>query len=147
MESEHDEGHDNFEVYEYHGLCIRYLICSGCCGVVYMISSQFVQATSRRLANLAFITLTAALCTLSLGSVTVIDFIYHPRGLHLPLLSALSENQLVVFLVANLATGAVNFSIQTLRSSDSEARVILLLYMTFLCTFSLVFSHIFRSQS
>ncbi|KAF9427861.1 Glucosaminyl phosphatidylinositol (GlcN-PI) nositol acylation protein [Podila epigama] len=46
-----------------------------------------------------------------------------------PLLEAVNRNGLAVFLVANVLTGLVNMSIQTLYTSDAKALIILTAYM------------------
>lgn len=45
------------------------------------------------------------------------------------LYSAINRNQLAVFLLANVLTGLVNMSINTIRTSDPIALVIIILYM------------------
>lgn len=49
------------------------------------------------------------------------------------LLSACSHNMLVLFLLSNLMTGAVNLSINPMSIPDGYARVIVSIYMVLLC--------------
>ena len=51
----------------------------------------------------------------------------------LPLLEALNRHPLSVFLLANLLTGAVNLSIDTMDVSDGGAAVLLAAYMVVVC--------------
>jgi len=46
-----------------------------------------------------------------------------------PLLEAVNRNGLAVFLVANVFTGLVNLTIQTLYTPDTQALAILIAYM------------------
>lgn len=47
---------------------------------------------------------------------------------HAPLLNALSRQQLAVFLVANLLTGAVNMAVNTLAVGNTTACVVVGVY-------------------
>ncbi|KAG6810913.1 hypothetical protein H0H92_009843 [Tricholoma furcatifolium] len=56
-----------------------------------------------------------------------------------PLLDAINKNALVLFLVANVATGLVNLSIKTMYTSDLWAMVILSVYTFILSWFGWIF--------
>ena len=53
-----------------------------------------------------------------------------PAPLHAvpPLLDAINRNGLVVFLIANLLTGLINVSTETMYASDAQAMAVLLSY-------------------
>ncbi|KAI9459321.1 GWT1-domain-containing protein [Russula earlei] len=53
-----------------------------------------------------------------------------------PLLEAINRNSLAVFLLANVATGVVNLSMQTMYASDRRAMCVLSAYALFLCAFA-----------
>lgn len=97
------------------------------CWLATLLLSAFVQAPSRRMANAAyvFVTLATNLQTLLLcafvSSIT-------PR-VPLPLMDAINDNQLVVFLAANLLTGAVNLSMRAREQTNRVALVVLSGYM------------------
>ena len=57
-------------------------------------------------------------------------FFETPAPLHAvpPLLEAINRNGLVVFLVANLLTGLVNVSMETMYASNVQAMAVLLCY-------------------
>ncbi|KAJ4491171.1 GWT1-domain-containing protein [Lentinula edodes] len=57
-----------------------------------------------------------------------------PTAIPHPLLDAVNKNGLVVFLVANIATGLVNLTIPTMYTSDLWAMVILCGYSYAICT-------------
>lgn len=52
---------------------------------------------------------------------------------------AINKNSLAVFLIANLLTGAVNLSLDTLQISNTFANIILCGYMFVVCTVAIVF--------
>ncbi|KAG6911371.1 hypothetical protein DXG01_001042 [Tephrocybe rancida] len=56
-----------------------------------------------------------------------------------PLLEAINKNGLVLFLVANVATGLVNLTVQTMYTSDRWAMTILSGYTFALCWFAWIF--------
>ena len=47
--------------------------------------------------------------------------------------SAINDNQMVTFLLANALTGAVNFSMNTLQATPVTCLAVLCMYMTSLC--------------
>ncbi|KAF8128591.1 GWT1-domain-containing protein [Boletus edulis] len=56
-----------------------------------------------------------------------------------PLLEAINKNGLVIFLVANVATGLVNLSIQTMYTPNAKAMFILNAYSFGICLFAWIF--------
>ncbi|VDB96676.1 unnamed protein product [Peniophora sp. CBMAI 1063] len=55
------------------------------------------------------------------------------------LLDAINRNGLAFFLVANLATGAVNLSMETMYATDGTALAVLTMYSLGICAFAWVF--------
>ncbi|KAI9438149.1 GWT1-domain-containing protein [Lactarius indigo] len=53
-----------------------------------------------------------------------------------PLLEAINQNSLAVFLLANVATGAVNLSMRTMYASDGRAMGVLAAYAFGVCVFA-----------
>jgi len=53
-----------------------------------------------------------------------------------PLLEAINRNSLAVFLLANVATGVINLSMQTMYASDERAMCVLGVYALSLCAFA-----------
>eukprot|EP01017_Pseudomicrothorax_dubius_P043598 TRINITY_DN7288_c0_g2_i11.p1 TRINITY_DN7288_c0_g2~~TRINITY_DN7288_c0_g2_i11.p1 ORF type:complete len:100 (-),score=14.28 TRINITY_DN7288_c0_g2_i11:215-514(-) len=56
----------------------------------------------------------------------------------LDLLEAVNFNQLIVFLVANNLTGAINLTFKTIYMSDIESLIIITGYMFLLSAFALI---------
>ncbi|KAJ1539365.1 Glucosaminyl phosphatidylinositol (GlcN-PI) nositol acylation protein, partial [Cladochytrium tenue] len=57
------------------------------------------------------------------------------------LFQSISQNQLATFLVANLLTGAVNLTLDTLSASDTAATAVLLLYLAVVTGFAVACRH------
>ncbi|KAL1925212.1 uncharacterized protein VTP21DRAFT_95 [Calcarisporiella thermophila] len=89
---------------------------------------------SRRMANLSYVLCTAALNTTMILLFAQVERL-SPHALQKTprLLSALNANGLAVFLVANVMTGLVNFSIHTLRTPPLQAYWVLVGYLGAVC--------------
>lgn len=101
--------------------------------ILYGFFSAFLELqTSRRMANFMYV-----LCTLAFDITMIVSCLaaelFFPSLERSILLSAINWNQLLAFLVANLLTGIVNLSIQTLYVSDPIAFVILCTYTSIIC--------------
>ncbi|XP_027081207.1 uncharacterized protein At4g17910 isoform X1 [Coffea eugenioides] len=92
-----------------------------------------VERVSRRMCNLAYVTLVLALNLQVLAILTLSDYI--PGNRISILEEAFNRNLLASFLLANVLTGLVNLSIDTLFVSPATALAILLLYQFTLCAF------------
>ena len=96
-----------------------------------------VQPTSRRLCNVAYIATVVALsCTMlwcsHLCDSLVLALFSKPPPQR-TLFDGISKHQLPVFLAANVLTGAVNLSMDTLAASDGMALGVLVVYMALWC--------------
>ena len=126
------------------------LVASGICGVGWYLSAVLLQPTSRRLTNMSFVFMILCLAPLMLAALLVTDML----GRHFTLLQGdrlladqkrkggdvlqklpsttmelMSKHQLVVFMIANVLTGAINMSMQTLYIPDHFASMIICGYM------------------
>ncbi len=109
-------------------------------GAAFIVASvtlqgSSVQPISRRLCNAPYVVLCIgtgfaayALCAL-LSSVTPQSFVAQRQGTR-DMLSCVHENQLFVFLVANLCTGTVNKAMRTLFAPPLVAYGVLAVYVT-----------------
>ena len=92
---------------------------------------------SRRSTNLGFCLWTLVV---NIPLLTLLMLIYHRHGPRVPHLAHLvNRHGLVCFIVANLLTGIVNLSINTLQVGDGVAIGVLLAYMTAMGLFVIVF--------
>ncbi|KAI9462017.1 GWT1-domain-containing protein [Lactarius psammicola] len=98
---------------------------------------------SRRLVNLPYVLWVAAYNTTFLLGYLLLDLAFFPTPLAKstpmpapPLLEAVNRNALAVFLLANVATGAVNLSMRTMYTSDGWAMVVLAAYAFGVCVFA-----------
>ena len=101
--------------------------------LLYLVSSQYVQVVSRRLMNISFVSLIFFYCCTTLYTLYLVDVKIPPEGIfRLHFYSLLGDNQLIVFLMANVMTGIVNMTIQTIYINDRDAIMILVSYMAVL---------------
>ena len=101
--------------------------------LMFVITSQYVQVVSRRLMNLSFVSLLFFYCCTCLYTLHLVDIKIPPEGtFRLHFYSLLGDNQLVVFLLANLMTGLVNMTMQTIYMNNRDAIMILIVYMLLL---------------
>jgi phosphatidylinositol glycan class W len=96
----------------------------------FAVADGAVQATSRRMANLGYVLFVAAYDLTMLCGLYVCDVLDSEPSL---LLDAINRNQLVVFLLGNLLTGAVNLGIRTMAVAPLPAFALLIAYMAALC--------------
>ncbi|KAI7729035.1 hypothetical protein M8C21_010114 [Ambrosia artemisiifolia] len=96
-----------------------------------LILDRFVERPSRRMCNLTYVTLILATNLQMLGVITLSDYI--PGGKLSVLEQAINRNLLAFFIVANLLTGLVNLSVNTLFVSSLTALLILIAYGFIIC--------------
>ncbi|WVF73118.1 hypothetical protein IAT40_007937 [Kwoniella sp. CBS 6097] len=87
---------------------------------------------SRRFANTPYVLFIAAYNTLFLLGYLLSET-YLPSHPTPPLLEAINKNGLIVFLIANLGTGLINLSVQTMYVGDTLAVGILGVYTVGVC--------------
>lgn len=109
------------------------LVAVGVAWVVAFALDAFVQPVSRRFANAAYVMWVSALALTQLQMSALAEVVaaaVSGNGVQqqCPLLDSLSQHQLVSFLVANIATGAVNMTVDTLGASETSAFAIMVAY-------------------
>ncbi|KAL4071738.1 GWT1-domain-containing protein [Scleroderma yunnanense] len=130
--------------------------------LVWWILLAFIRlklAVSRRMVNLPYILWILAVNTSCILGYSLVDMFFpsrvsrlkdtsDPAGKRLvreesshapPLLEAINRNSLVVFLVANFATGLINISLKTMYTSNGKAILILSGYAFGICGFAWAF--------
>jgi len=90
-----------------------------------------VQPASRRACNAAYVLWMLALNLQSVALFVGADALLPGAAPHL--LTAVNASMLPFFLAANVATGAVNLSMNTLAASDGTAVAVVAAYMAVLC--------------
>lgn len=118
--------------------------------VTYILKNMF--GVSRRIANMGYVFWILSIGTTIIVCFMLLEIFYYFRAFDRPvtdeddenptekrnyapiILNGIVYNGLVFFLLANLMTGIVNLSFQTLLLSTSEALAILFVYMFALCT-------------
>ena len=105
----------------------------------YLTTSIYALAltSSRRLANLPYTLWITAFNTSQLFLFASIEFLIQPQSSTAVIsvtndasrvLAAFNRNGLAVFLLANLLTGLVNLSVDTLDMTDGRAMMVLVMY-------------------
>ena len=90
--------------------------------------AALVQPTSRRLCNLAYVLWVLATSTTLLVALGLAD-LFATTIPNSRVLDALNRSQLPTFIIANLATGLVNLSMDTIGASDATAGLVLTMYL------------------
>lgn len=98
---------------------------------LFYTASRLVDEPSRRMANMPYVFQTVASNLFILTAFSWLGDRYGNSSGRL--LEAINRNQLVLFLVGNLLTGAVNLSIDTLAVADLPSRLVLLAYLFIVC--------------
>lgn len=96
---------------------------------------------SRRLANLSYVLWVIAMNLLLILQFLLLEFVVAPAFNVLrvsSVLQAVNDNQLIVFLFANVCTGMVNLFVDTLEAGDVVATGILIAYLSAVCGFAVV---------
>jgi glucosaminylphosphatidylinositol acyltransferase len=110
---------------------VRLTACTAMAWACTLFAAVLVQPVSRRFSNLAYVLWISAMClsSLLLGAVAQmwVGVVAEDRSAG-QVLTAISKHQLAVFLIANVLTGLVNLSIDTLNASNGQAAVVLSLY-------------------
>ncbi|XP_057765862.1 uncharacterized protein At4g17910-like [Salvia miltiorrhiza] len=96
-----------------------------------LLLDWYVEATSRRMCNMAYVSLILASNLQVLAIVMLFDCV--PGCKSSAMEEAFSRNMLASFLLANVLTGVVNLSVDTLSVSSIAALAILFVYAFFLC--------------
>ena len=96
----------------------------------------FVQPSSRRMCNAAYVSFILCLCIGALGLLLLSGVVLpacRPSGDEAGLAAAVNANQFAVFLCANLSTGAINLSMQTIFQPTEVACIVIGGYLFWVC--------------
>ncbi|XP_062146552.1 uncharacterized protein At4g17910 [Alnus glutinosa] len=100
--------------------------------IVTLLLDRYVERVSRRMCNLTYVSMVLTLNLQVLSVLMLSDYI--PGSITSILEEAFNRNLLGAFLLANLLTGLVNLSMDTLSASSVSALSILLAYASILST-------------
>lgn len=104
-----------------------------CCALMWllhwMLESVADIETSRRSTNATFVVWTIAHNTTVLLLIWAAFFFVSPFASVSPTFDSANRHGLIVFILANLMTGLVNLTINTLEVSDTQALAIIFLYL------------------
>jgi phosphatidylinositol glycan class W len=129
----------------------KWLVITVCATIATAVCETYVQSASRRMCNLTYVAFIVALNCASLLGFSVVESIFRKAtatgdvpSTESPLLDAVNRNQLALFLVANLSTGAINLSMRTVFASDAVAYVVIGAYLVWVLTVAVVWSVVLR---
>ena len=118
---------------------LKLLVIAAILWTAFLAVLKGVQPVSRRACNMSYV-----LLSLSTNWMMLLLFLFGSLVSltvdPLDLLAACSQNMLPLFLVANLLTGAVNLSVNSLTVPDNRAVCIVCAYMGLLCWIANVLS-------
>ncbi|GLT72569.1 hypothetical protein SLA2020_444930 [Shorea laevis] len=100
--------------------------------IITLLLDRHVERVSRRMCNLTYVSMVLALNLQVLSVLMLSDYI--PGRITSILEEAFNRNLLGAFLLANLLTGLVNLSVDTLSASSLSALSILVVYASILST-------------
>ncbi|XP_059443491.1 uncharacterized protein At4g17910 [Corylus avellana] len=100
--------------------------------IITLLLDRYVERVSRRMCNLTYVSMVLALNLQVLSVLMLSDYI--PGSITSTLEEAFNRNLLGAFLLANLLTGLVNLSVDTLSASSLSALSILVAYASILST-------------
>ena len=120
------------------GLLKQLAALDGVLWLACVCASHFVEPISRRSCNLAYVLWMLALAVQGIGLFWAVN--YWQPGPFPALLRLLNDNMLAAFLIANVLTGLVNLSLDTLGVSWWGACATLLVYMAAICSGTLAWA-------
>ncbi|KAL6878390.1 hypothetical protein ACP4OV_012560 [Aristida adscensionis] len=100
-------------------------------GILAIIVDSYIESVSRRMCNFAYVMLVFAQNFQVLSVLTLAGLVSAEKNLVLE--DAFNQNMLGSFLLANILTGLVNLSVDTLSASPVAALLILSVYTFTLC--------------
>ncbi|KAJ3162017.1 Glucosaminyl phosphatidylinositol (GlcN-PI) nositol acylation protein [Geranomyces michiganensis] len=99
-------------------------------GLTFALQDVLLIQASRRMANVSYAAWVLAGCTAQVAGSAAVDYLFGSENVP-ALYKAVNRNQLAVFLLANVMTGLINMSIDTLKVPDVPATVLVGCYMLF----------------
>jgi phosphatidylinositol glycan class W len=97
--------------------------------IFYIVTEALEIQVSRRMANLSFAVWVCWVGIQFLGGFFIIEYYLMKSDYNSILFQSINRNQLAIFLIANLMTGCINLSLDTLSFSDIPAFMIITVYV------------------
>ena len=107
--------------------------------LLWYICNVYIQQTSRRLFNLTYVLFVSSISSII---ISILKYIHETNGncFRVLTLEYINKGQLSLFLVANVATGLINLSIQTIYTSKEIAFFIVSMYTLSCIVFVWIFN-------
>ena len=110
--------------------------------IVWWLLNEYIQETSRRLVNVTYIAWSIGLNTTIVTFYFFIEYLLQNSSSVCMLEQIINQYQLPIFLGANLMTGLVNLTTNTLIASNTEAFCILTIYIFIVTFVPTIFYHL-----
>eukprot|EP01104_Vermistella_antarctica_P017249 TRINITY_DN6087_c0_g1_i1.p1 TRINITY_DN6087_c0_g1~~TRINITY_DN6087_c0_g1_i1.p1 ORF type:complete len:502 (-),score=118.18 TRINITY_DN6087_c0_g1_i1:62-1540(-) len=115
---------------------VKLFLVGGVLWVVALLSAQYIDGVSRRMANMPYVLIVVAIDLFLLASLLLIELTTTP--VEIGIATALNRNGLALFLIANVGTGVVNMSMETIYAEERVAFVVVGLYCFAVCVIAAV---------
>lgn len=109
------------------------VFCIGSWAIYFALTRYTDLSPSRRMMNLAFVLWSSAVNSTHILFFFILDTTFMCQQGQSAIMTSVNDNQLLIFLLANLGTGLVNICFQTLLLSKPVSLVILSTYSLALC--------------
>uniref|UniRef100_A0ACD5WXA1 Uncharacterized protein n=2 Tax=Avena sativa TaxID=4498 RepID=A0ACD5WXA1_AVESA len=110
---------------------VKVWVLAASCWILAIILDSYVERVSRRMCNFAYVMLVFGQNFQVISILTLAGSVSYDKNLILEY--AFNQNMLGLFLLANILTGLINLSVDTLSASSFTAFMILSVYNLMLC--------------
>ncbi|EGC39189.1 hypothetical protein DICPUDRAFT_45375 [Dictyostelium purpureum] len=125
---------------EWRKFATKLLVLSVITWVLWLFCEIYIDRTSRRMANLGYV---LAILAINLFNFSVNIFVYLISGNHNAsvIAKSINRNQLFIFLLGNILTGLINFSMKTIYATQEESIAVITGYTFFLCLTAIILDY------
>ncbi|TPX56896.1 hypothetical protein PhCBS80983_g04223 [Powellomyces hirtus] len=106
-------------------------------GITHVLTDVVEIPVSRRMANISYASWVLGACSAQVMGTALVDLLFGSHNVPI-LFKAVNRNQLAVFLLANVLTGVINMSIDTLSVPDIAAVLIVGTYVLVVGAFAVI---------
>ncbi|KAN0012314.1 hypothetical protein ACTFIU_007612 [Dictyostelium citrinum] len=125
---------------EWRKFATKLLISSIVFYILWVLCEIYIDKTSRRMANLGYV---LAILSINLFNFSVNILITLITGNHNAsvIAKSINRNQLFIFLLGNILTGLINFSMKTIYAPVEESMIVITSYSFGLCLLALILDY------
>ncbi|KAK5580417.1 hypothetical protein RB653_000434 [Dictyostelium firmibasis] len=108
--------------------------------ILWILCEIYIDKTSRRMANLGYVLAILAINLFNFSLNILITLITGNHNASV-LAKSINRNQLFIFLLGNILTGLINFSMKTIYSPVEESIIVITSYTFGLCLISIILDY------